>query len=107
MIVSGDLAELSARHPFPAETLLVVEVSDTTLREDRHYKAGLYARGGIAEYWIVNINARTLEVHRAPSGGQYGSSVTLTEADAIAPLAAPHSPVRVADLLPLAQPQAS
>ncbi len=104
MIVSGDLVELSARHPLPEETLLMVEVSDSTLREDRRYKAGPYARAGIAEYWIVNLNAETLEVHRRPQGGEYRSVNIHNEGETVAPLAAPDAPVRVADLLPLRQP---
>src|SRR5437868_2392932 len=41
----------------PATALLIIEVSDTTLRNDRA-KAAMYASGGIAEYWIVNLGAR-------------------------------------------------
>ena len=104
MVSVGDLPDYDGRHPTPAETLLVVEVSDSTLREDRRYKAGLYARAGIAEYWIVNLNARTLEVRRQPESGEYVSLDVYDGAETVAPLAAPNSPVRIADLLPLKRP---
>jgi Uma2 family endonuclease len=107
MVSVGALGDYDLRHPTPAETLLVVEVSDSTLREDRHYKAGLYARADIAEYWIVNINARTLEVRRQPLDGEYMSVDVYAETESVAPLAAPNSPVSVADLLPFARPDHS
>ena len=104
MVSAGVLLDFDGRHPTPAETLLVVEVSDSTLREDRHYKAGLYARAGITEYWIVNLNAGTLEVRRQPESGEYVSLDVYDQTEAVAPLSAPNSPVRVADLLPLKRP---
>ena len=105
MVSVGVFADYDGRHPAPAETLLVVEVSDSTLREDRLYKAHLYARAGIADYWIVNINAQTLEVRRQPEHGEYLSLDVYDEGEAVSPLAAPHTPVRVTDLLPLKQPK--
>ncbi len=105
MVVSGSLDDYSDSHPAPAETFLVVEVSDSTLRADRIYKAKLYAQAGIVEYWIVNINDRTLEVRRRPVNGEYLSTDVYGETEAVAPLAAPISPVRVADLLPLRRPE--
>ena len=50
----------------PAEAMLVVEVSDATLRFDRGKKASLYARADIQDYWIVNLVSNTLEIHREP-----------------------------------------
>lgn len=59
------------RHPRPAETLLVVEVSDTTLRYDRDVKLALYAEAEIPEVWIVNLPNNIIEVHQKPSNGIY------------------------------------
>lgn len=53
--------------------MLAVEVSDTTLRTDRRVKRPLYARAGIPEYWIVDVEARQVEVHRSPTGDTYAS----------------------------------
>jgi Uma2 family endonuclease len=59
------------RHPRPAETLLVIEVADASLRYDRNEKLSLYAQSGISEAWIVNIPHNTIEVHQNPSDGIY------------------------------------
>lgn len=104
-VVTGGPRDYLAGHPTTA--LLVVEVSDTTLAYDRAVKAGQYARAGIAELWIVNLRDRVLEVHRHPApmadqplGHNYRSVTRHTEDEQVAPLAAPNTPVRVADLLP-------
>lgn len=86
--------------PTPEEVRLVVEIADTTLAADLTAKAALYARFGIAEYRVVDIAARRLVVHRQPGAGGYADVVSYSEAEEAAPLAAPHSTVRVADLLP-------
>ena len=87
--------------PDASAALLIVEVSDATLRYDRGIKARLYASEGVADYWLLNVNARTLEVRRQPEGGTYRMLEVYDENGAIAPLSAPDAPVRVVDLLPL------
>ena len=91
----------------PMSALLVVEASDATLRADRRRKGPRYAKAGYADYWIVNLIDRCLEVYRnpvadpsAPLGWRYADVTVLTPPASIAPLAAPASPVAVADLLP-------
>ncbi|HEU4627878.1 MAG TPA: Uma2 family endonuclease [Steroidobacteraceae bacterium] len=78
-----DLAVLAPRadfydkaHPTPADALLIIEVSETTLRYDRQRKQPLYARHGIPELWIVDIQGNQLHVFRKPAGGEYTDSVT-------------------------------
>ena len=83
-----------------SEVVLVVEVSDATLRTDRTEKAERYAAAGIPEYWIVAVNERQVIVHRQPSLGIYGLVQTLGESDTVVPLAAPSLPLSVRDLLP-------
>jgi Uma2 family endonuclease len=92
---------------FPTTALLVVEVSDATLSFDRGRKASIYARADIADYWVVNVNERQLEIRRrpvpdpaAPAGYRYDDVTTLGEADSASPLAAPQAAIRVAYLLP-------
>lgn len=104
-VVIGSVDDYTPDHPTTA--LLVVEVSHTTLAQDRAAKAGLYARAGIQEYWIVNISDRVLEVHREPAamaeqplGHHYRSITRHTDATSIAPLAAPDAIIAIADLLP-------
>jgi Uma2 family endonuclease len=91
----------------PTTALLLVEVSDTTLAYDRGPKASLYARIGIADYWIINLVDGRLEVLRdpvpdpsQPYGYRYQSVTLLTRADTVIPLAAPAVRIAVADLLP-------
>jgi Uma2 family endonuclease len=93
--------------PNPTTALLVVEVADTTLSFDRNHKACLYAASGIADYWIVNLVDRQLEVYRdpvpdaaRPFGHRYGSRTDLGPADPVTPLALPGTSIAVADLLP-------
>ena len=59
--------------PRPEDTMLAVEVSNTSLEFDRKVKLALYARGGIPEVWIVNLAAEEVEVHRSPAADNYTS----------------------------------
>ena len=58
-------------HPRSDDILLLIEVSDTTLEYDRQIKLPLYARAGVPEVWIVNLNDERIETHTDPSGGVY------------------------------------
>lgn len=87
----------SSGHPTTAD--LVVEVSDSSFDFDTNDKRLLYARAGIREYWVVDINGRRLLVYRDPQAGDYASQQALGPVDAVAPLALPAASVRVADLL--------
>lgn len=63
--------------PSPADILLVIEVSDSTLRYDRDVKVPLYARHGIPEVWIVDLQNGELCFYGSPEGGRYlNQSVT-------------------------------
>lgn len=99
MLVLAGQSDDYADVPAASDALLIVEVSDATLRYDRRTKARLYAAESIADYWLLNLNARTLEVRRQPEGGTYRSLTTYGDEEAVAPLSAPNAPVRVADLL--------
>ena len=65
------------RHPTAADTLLVIEVSATTLYDDLRQKMRLYARYGIKEYWVVDVVNRRLHVFRQPvsTGYEQASSI--------------------------------
>ncbi len=52
--------------PGPRDVFLLVEVSDSTLARDRDVKAPLYAKHGIPEYWLVDLDAQRVLVHRDP-----------------------------------------
>lgn len=55
-----------SRTEHPRHPLLVIEVAGESLRKDRGVKAELYARHGVPEYWIVNLEAEAIEIHRDP-----------------------------------------
>lgn len=63
--------DIGAPTPGASEVLLLIEVADTSLHEDRDEKAALYAASGVPEYWIVNLIDQVFEVHRGPGGGRY------------------------------------
>jgi Uma2 family endonuclease len=98
-----DLAVVAGRprdhagHPTTAD--LVIEVADSSLNFDTNEKRLLYARAGIREYWVVDINGRRLLVYRDPQASDYATQQALGPADSVSPLAVPAAVVRVADLL--------
>ena len=87
-------------NPEASEVLLIVEISDTTLRIDRTEKMLMYGSAGIPEYWVLDVNRRRLIVHREPQDDGYGSIETFGEDSTIASLSAPNSQIHVASLLP-------
>jgi Uma2 family endonuclease len=102
-VVPGGPRDFASAHPATAS--LVVEVSDTTLALDLTTKAELYATAGVPDYWVLDLTGRRLLVFRDPApvpdgGAAYRTHLTLAPADTVAPLAAPPSPITVADLLP-------
>lgn len=100
MVLSESAAEVMDRAPFANETLLVVEVSATTQDDDFGFKVGLYARGGVPEYWVIDVTARTITLFRDSDGTTYQSTTVLTAADTIAPIGLPTQVVVVNTLLP-------
>lgn len=80
------------RIPGASDIALVVEVSDSSLAFDLNTKARLYARAGIAEYWVVDIQGRRVFSHRQPANGAYDSVKTYSATESIAPLASPTTP---------------
>lgn len=104
-VIAGQIREYTHAHPSTA--VLVVEVADTSLAYDRSTKASLYASAGIPEYWIVNLLARCLEVHRQPRGEAsqplgygYATVTSLRDTESVTPLALPQARLMVAEMLP-------
>jgi Uma2 family endonuclease len=83
------------RKPQPGDVLLIVEVAATTLAMDLSTKADLYARAGIPDYWVLDVNQRRMIVHREPVAGKYSSVAVYSENESVSPLAAPQSEFRV------------
>ena len=104
-MVPGDPRDYRDAHP--TRPVLIVEVALSRLTFDRRQKASLYARAGIADYWVVNLADHVLEVYRepvaapaAPYGFGYRSVTRLSPPATVTPLAVPSAAIPVADLLP-------
>jgi len=104
-VAPGERADYRADHP--ARPALVVEVAELSLAFDREDKGSLYARGGVRDYWVVNLVERVLEVYRdpgpdatAPYGWRYRAVERLGPAAVVSPLALPSVRLAVSDLLP-------
>ena len=100
MVTLHPFTHYAASHPTPSDVRLLIEVSDSTLRMDRGKKANVYARAGIADYWIVDLNHRCVIVHRQPTGEGYQEVVAYNESEEVALLACPEVPIAVSQLLP-------
>lgn len=103
-VLPGTIEDYDHRHPRGA--LLVVEVADSSLPQDRLTKSRIYAAAGIPEYWILNVRHGCLEVHRRPDVvlRTYGERRVLGHDDKIELLALPGATVAVDELLPMPVP---
>jgi Uma2 family endonuclease len=104
-VVRGSPADFRDAHP--TRPALVIEVAESSLQFDRITKSSLYARAGIADYWIVNLIDRVVEIYRdpaadltAPYGWRYMSLERARPPAAVTPLGVPAPPIPVASLLP-------
>src|SRR5712691_5567382 len=86
-------------HPTPADTLLVVEVANTSLGHDRRRKLPLYARTGVVEVWIVNRRADAVDVFRDPSPDGYRDQLRRGRGEHVASSAFPDLRLSVDELL--------
>jgi Uma2 family endonuclease len=86
--------------PRPADILLLIEVSDSSLEYDRLIKLPMYAEAGILEFWIVNLEDDCLEVYRQPnSAGGYADFQILRRGQEIEVAALPGKALSVDDIL--------
>ncbi len=100
IVLTKPSREFPKDNPRPADLRLVVEISDSTVGFDLKTKADLYARAGIVEYWVFDIPARRLIVHRDPQNGLYKSVNAYKSHETVAPLAAPENEFHVGDAFP-------
>jgi Uma2 family endonuclease len=92
--------EYGQRHPRGDELELVVEVADTSLRQDLTTKRDLYARASVGEYWVLDLQARRVIVHRRPELGEYRETIALAENDVVSCAGRPEKGIAVRELLP-------
>jgi Uma2 family endonuclease len=86
------------RKAHPARALLVIEVALSSLNKDRKVKAPLYAASSFPEYWIVDVRAQRIEVHRSPAGDRYTSVTRHAPGEVLRPEAFPDLAVSVAEV---------
>jgi len=99
-VVVGTWRDYLSHKPGPDDIKLIVEVSDSSLKDDRTIKATLYASAGIVEYWIVNLVDSQLEVHRQPTETGYASVTIYRTTETVEPLFAPGKSVLVGNFIP-------
>lgn len=104
-VIAGVRRDLVGRTPTTA--IMIVEIADSSLSFDTTTKAELYATASVPEYWVLDLEHRTLIVFRDPQplpkglgATAYRTHQTLSATDRVSPLAAPNSSAAVADFLP-------
>jgi Uma2 family endonuclease len=84
----------------PDAILLLIEVADTSLDYDLRVKAPLYARAGVPELWVTDLNRRVVIVHREPRPDGYASTRVYHSGESITPVMLAHVSVAVDAMLP-------
>jgi hypothetical protein len=78
-IAHGEESVYDGRHPNPKDIRVLMEVGDSTVMSDRRYKGELYAKEKIAEFWLIDLVERKIEVHTKPRGGKYQKKIVYAE----------------------------
>jgi Uma2 family endonuclease len=86
-------------HPGPLDVLLIIEVADSSAEADRDIKAPLYARAGVVEVWVIDVNGGVLDVYRHPSAGSYAVHLTAARGDIVSPESLPDVKLTVSEIL--------
>jgi len=87
-------------NPEPRDILLLIEVMDSSVDRDRRVKLPIYARAGLVEVWLVDVEAETVEMRREPTiGGEYRGRRVASRGDTVGPLVFPDLELPVAALL--------
>jgi Uma2 family endonuclease len=77
---------------------LLVEVADTTLKRDQEKKAVIYAKAGIIEYWVIDLNTKQVHIFRQSDENKYQQEIVLTGSTKFSLLAFPEIEVQIARL---------
>src|SRR5262249_49153929 len=81
MVLRGSIRDYAERRRTPADAALVIEVSDSSLNDDRTWKKAVYAAAGVPVYWVVNLPDRVLEVYRNPVAARGNGAATYETAE--------------------------
>ena len=97
------IRRLSSRRIRPThnDVLLLIEVSDSSLKQDLGEKTDLYAEYGVVEYWVIDVNLEQVHVHRGPADGRYCSVQVFGKPASIAPLSQPLARLCLTELFDL------
>ena len=90
--------EYQRHHPYPENIYWVIEYSNSSLKKDLEVKTKLYAAAGLAEYWVLDLKRRALQVFREPGSDGYQRQQTLMTGD-VKPLAFPDIAISIRRLL--------
>lgn len=85
-------------HPQPEDVLLLIEVADATIHYDRNMKIPLYARHGIPEVWLIDLQKKNVEIYRQPSGDGYRQTLRPARDERISLSLLPDVSILIADL---------
>jgi len=85
-------------NPTPAETLLVIEICDSSLHYDQEVKLPLYATHGVPEVWLVDLQHRRLELYREPGSNGYRLILRPELNEVVTPLLLPSLSIRVDEI---------
>jgi Uma2 family endonuclease len=88
----------ASAHPGPADILLIVEVAESSIEYDRDVKAHVYARSGVLEYWLADLNENVLLRHSSPGDGAYRNVQRYTRGQSLAPQLLPECIISISDL---------
>ena len=95
-VALGPALRYRDRHPGPNDIAILIEIANTTLAFDRTAKSRMFARAGIACYWIVNLIDRQVEVYTDPAGGAFASRKDFRDGDLVPVTIAGQTPGHIA-----------
>ena len=98
LVVARRSDAYAARHPEPGDVLLAIEVADSPLRYDRLEKAPRYARSGVPEMWLVDVEAGAVTVHTDPGPDGYASGRVRRRGDQVVSTSVPELGFSVDDI---------
>jgi len=88
----------SEKIPEATDVLLLVEVSDSSLSFDQGAKLGLYARYGVSEYWVIDVQGQRVVTYREPLAHGYARKLEFAAADIVSPQAFPNLKIAVREI---------
>lgn len=86
--------------PTAQDVLLIIEVADTTAKYDREVKAALYARHGIQEFWLVDVQGKAVEIYQEPGSKGYRKLLRPETVETISPVSLPDVHVPLGEIWP-------